>query len=331
MTETITPRNGVAVHGKKLLTPESKNRAAVLKTLAYADLFDYPLRSEEICEGLLACAASLDEVKAALAEWERRGVIEQRQRLFFIRGRGQLVALRELRRQQTRRLLQQHDRLLRLIANFPFVRSVSLSGAGAFENCKAADDIDVFILAAPQRLWLVNTALVILLNLLKKRRTICLNCLIDLDHLRVDERDFFVAHQIAFLRPLSGIEYVRQFQAANNWIYSHLPQRRSGTDGPSVITNLQAGNFRFKRLLEKIFSGRIFDYLERQIFAAYRRRLQRKTAHLSPGWVVVEPGQIKLFTNNHRHRIKEALLRRMQEILQRDFSLEEAEASHVAF
>jgi hypothetical protein len=324
--EKMTPRNGAA-SAKNFFASEKKNgaaiRDAVLKTLTYADLFDYPLHSEEIREGLFDCAASLNEVNEALAEWERRGVIEQHNRLFFIRGRGRIVAVREQRRQQTQRLLQEHAWLLRLVINFPFVRSVSLSGAGAFENCKQADDIDVFILAAPRRLWAVNAALVVLLNLLGKRKTICLNCLLDLDHLRVDDRDFFVAHQIAFLRPLSGIEHFRQFQAANNWIYSYLPQRRHEA-APPPSNHL---SFPLKNFFEKILSSRIFDYFEKLIFIAYRRRLRRKTRHLSKDWIVIEPGQIKLFTNNHRHRIKKALRRRVQEILQRDFALKEVEAS----
>jgi len=316
---------------EKFFAPNAKNgaaiSAAVLKTLAYADLFDYPLRAEEIHDGLFACDASLNEVKAALSDWERCGVIEQRQRFFFIRGRSRVVRIREQRRQHTQRLLQEHAWLLRLIADFPFVRSVSLSGASAFENCKRADDIDVFILAAPRRLWLVNTALVILLNLLRKRKTLCLNCLIDLDHLRLDDRDFFVAHQIAFLRPLSGVKYLRQFQAANNWAYSHLPQRCH--EATELLSDRQRSLL--KTFFEKILFWRIFDYIEKLIFVAYRRRIRRKTAHLRENAVVVEPGQIKLFTNDHRHDIKDALQRRVREISQHDFLPQEVEASHVVF
>jgi len=329
-----TPRNGVAHHHQKLFAPAGKNgaaiREAVLKTLAYADLFDYPLRAEEIHDGLFACDASLTEVDAALSECKRRGVIEQNNHLYFIRGRGQIVAAREQRRQQSRLLLQKNAWLLRLIINFPFVRSLSLSGAMAFENCQKADDIDVFIIAAPRRLWTVFVSLVLLLKLLGKRQTICLNCLLDLDHLRLDESDFFVAHQIAFLRPLSGFEHFNNFQAANAWIYSHLPQRRS--EKP-VKSQHFAERRRAKTLAENFFSARIFDYVERLLFAAYRRRIRRKTTHLNLNEeaVVAAPGQIKLFTNNHRHHIKEALSHRLHEMMRGDSWFEEVEESHVVF
>jgi glycosyltransferase involved in cell wall biosynthesis len=300
---------------------------AVLKTLAYADLFDHPLRLEEIHDGLLDCGATVNEVNDALQDWERRGVIAQSSGLFFLRDRRQLVAVREQRRQQTQALLQKHAWLLRLLVKFPGVRSVSLSGAAAFENCKPADDLDVFIITAPRRLWTVYVALVILLKLIGKRKTICLNCLFDQEHLRLNERDFFVAHQIAFLRPFSGGEYFRQFLLANAWIYSHLPQRRRTAETLAIAPEKSG----WKKFVEKIGAWRLFDHLEKTLFALYRRRIQLKTAHLPGDGVVIQPGQIRLFTNNHRHRIKDALQRRVQEISQHDFLAQEVEASHAVF
>jgi len=300
---------------------------AVLKTLAYADLFDHPLRLEEVHDGLLDCDATVDEVSEALQDWERRGVIAQHNRLRFLRDRRQLVNVREQRRQQTQTLLQKHAWLLRLLVKFPGVRSVSLSGAAAFENCKPADDLDIFIITAPRRLWTIYVALVILLKLIGKRKTICLNCLFDQEHLSLNERDFFVAHQIAFLRPFSGGEYFRQFLLANAWIYSHLPQRRRAAETLTIAPEKSG----LKKVVEKIFAWRLFDYPEKFLFALYRRRIQHKTAHLPGDGVVIQPGQIRLFTNNHRHRLKEALQRRMQEISQHDFLAQEEETSHAVF
>jgi len=330
-------RNGMSHNDKKELpVVHAENdftvRDAVLQTVAYADLFDYPMRAEEICDGLFSCRASLPEVQSALQSWQHDGVIEQDDRLFFVRGRQPILAVREQRRQNTQQLLQKHARLLRLIVNFPFVRSVSLSGAPAFENCKNADDIDLFVLTAPRRLWSVYLSLVVLTKILGKRRTICLNCLLDLEHLNIAERDFFIAHQIAFLRPLSGVEYFQKFQAANGWTAQHLPQRRNGVFSkikPWLATVRE--DSRLKKITEKIWARPIFDLLEKIIFINYRRRIRRKTAHLNSDGIIAQPGQIKLFTNNHRHRIKNALQNLVQKILQPDFLPEEVEERHVAF
>ncbi len=309
---------------------------AVLRTLAYADLFDYPLRAEEVHEGLLDCGASFEDVQGVLEAWESRGVIARTGPLFFIRGRAKIVAVREQRRQHTRRLLQKHAWLLKFVIKFPFVRSVSLSGAAAFENSHHRDDVDVFVITASKRLWSVYTALALLLKLMGKRRLLCLNCLVDLDHLSIDDHDYFVAHQIAFLRPLSGIEHFKKFHAANAWISAHLPQCQSTASAKSLwlgspVAGTPAEKARLKPLLETIWSWRLFDYLERLIFGFYRRRIRRLTKHASAEVIVVEPGQIKLFTNNHRHRLKNALQQRLQQILKAELLEVENETSHTVF
>lgn len=286
---------------------------AVLRTLAYADLFEYPLHLTEVHDGLLDCDATLEEVAAALLHWQTAGVIEQHDGVFFLRDRRRLVDMRVQRRMQTQLLLKKHEWLLRLVTKFPGVRSVSLSGAAAFDNCDEDDDLDVFIIAARRRVWSVYAGLVILLKLLRRRKTICVNCLFDQKHLRVDDRDFFLAHQIAFLRLYSGNEYFRQFQQANGWIYMHLPQRHRPAEEPAAAPHQPA----LQRLAEKFISFPFFDYIETGIYRLYRRRIRMKTMHLREDDVVIHPGQIRLFTNNHRHHLKAALERRLQEIAQR--------------
>jgi hypothetical protein len=217
-----------------------------------------------------------------------------------------------MREQRLRNTAILQRTILRIIMNFPGVRSVSLSGAAAFDNCTPVDDIDVFIITAPHRLWSVYVALVILLKLLGKRKTICLNCLFDEEHLAFNSRDFFVAHQIAFLRLWSGSEPFHQFLSANKWIRSHLPQHRE-TFEPLVRA---AHRSRLQRAAESILHWRVFDVVERTLFVLYHRRIRRKIARLGHDDVVMHLGQIMMFTNNHRYRVKAALERRLRELLQ---------------
>lgn len=336
------PKNGTHNGTPKFLSHTESDWAklddAVLKTLAYADLFGYPLKVEEVHRGLFECAASLAEVQATLQGCKRRGLVQQKGRFFFLRGREKTVEARTQRREYTQQLWQQHARLLRWITRFPFVRSVALSGAMVFENCKHDDDIDLFILTARRRLWSVYLGLVLLLKLLGKRRRVCLNCLLDLDHPEIGARDFFIAHQIVFLRPLCGLEHFHNFQNANAWIDAHFPQGRfrNAHNIPAKFWMPFSGenateNFWLKQGLERMLSGRVFHALERLIFRWYARHIHRVTTHLGSDSVVVQPGQIKLFTNDHRHRIIEALQSRLHELLHNHRAVEEIEESHAVF
>lgn len=312
----IERKNGKARHGG-LASASSLVIAAVLRTLIYADLFDYPLLLQEAHLGLLGCAARLEEVNAALGLLQRRRLISRTGDSWHLHERHAIVAERRRRREHTRKLWQQNARVLRFVSRFPFIKNAALSGASSFENCQATDDIDLFIIADGRRLWLTYAALVIILKVLGKRRLICLNYLIGHENLTIPpgrDRDFFVAHQIAFLRPLRGREVFQKFFRANRWIHQYLPQTASQCPAPPAGLPIADENSSFaQRAIEGFFGLRFFDILERTIYRLYSRRITRLAGHLGPEAVEVSPTRIKLFTNNYRHRLSEILERRFAE------------------
>ena len=286
--------------------------AAILRTVVYADLFDYPLRLEEIHRGLLGHAASLEEVKQALAGAGLAPYLQQHAGHYFLRGKAATVSSRRIREQTSSELLRRHRRLLRLVGRFPFVRGAALSGAAAFRNCVARDDLDLFLIVHPRRTWLVYTALALLLKLLRKRRLLCLNYLYGKPNLTVAERDFFVAHQIAFLQPISGNGLFRAFLQENGWVRTYLPQAE-------IIEQAWARRFtvpprsRLQRALEAVLGLRLFDALEAHAYRWYGAHIRRLTRHL-PDSVRVEKDRIMLFTNDHKTRALERFRKRLQEV-----------------
>ncbi|MDZ7269393.1 MAG: glycosyltransferase family 4 protein [candidate division KSB1 bacterium] len=306
-------RNGMAAFA---MTPERMRvvAEAALRTLAYADLFDYPLARAEIHEGLPGVRATPVEVAAALQFLHQHGLIAESCGFFFLADRRHLPELRAERRELSRHLLQRHRRILARISKFPFVRTVALSGALAFENGRADDDIDLFLIVDSRRLWTVYAGLVLFTKLLGKRRIICLNCLVGHRHLAWPERDFFIAHQIVHLLPLSGTAMLRRFMAANAWCRTFLPQAggRRRLAHPLATAAASAPPARLQRLMEAVLALAPFDQLERLVFMFYRRRIQRRTQNLPAGAVTAQAGCILLFTNDHRFRLRTKLEARLQ-------------------
>ncbi len=304
-------------HASSPVAPHSLSLAAAIKkTLAYSDLFDYPLTAKEIHHGLLEHAAT---PLAVLHELERlcaAGEIATRQNYYCLPGREHGVELRERRRRTSEKILQSYSGVLRLIKNFPFIRTVALSGTLAFQNAKGDDDLDLFVIVERGRLWTVYFSLVLLLKALGRRRAVCLNCLLDTAHLAITDRDFFVAHQIVFLRPLGGVESLRTFQQANAWCAQYLPQMATAPNPftAAEIEDAARARSRWRKALETVWRWRAFDVIETMIFNRYRRRIRRLTPHLNAQAVVAEAGQIKLFTNNHRFHIQRRLEQRLQKM-----------------
>jgi hypothetical protein len=153
---------------------------ALLRGLAYADLHDYPLTTDEV----IALAAP--EPGVTRAATERPIVARTDARLHALASVGWLhgdstawalraeVAHDGARRRadaltKTRQLIARHEALVRVFRATPFVRFIGLSGDAAFGWSRAADaDVDLFILSAPGRLWTATLAVKLLLRLTGK-------------------------------------------------------------------------------------------------------------------------------------------------------------------
>jgi len=305
---------------------------AMQRTLAYSDLFNYPLTAQEIHYGLIEHTATYAEVRHELEELCAAGEITQHEGFFCLPGREACIDIRARRQRASAQTLRRHNASLRLIKNFPFIRGVALSGALAFQNAEAEDDLDLFLIVAPGRLWMVYFGLVLLMKAMGRRREVCLNCLIDSAHLAIAERDFFIAHQITFLRPLSGGEQLRDFFRVNEWCARYLPQSEPAARITTAVYAEDAARARkrWRKMLESFLRWRLFDAVESLIFKLYRRRIRGLTQHLHAQAIVAEPGQIKLFTNNHRFRLQQRLEQRVQELQEYKTLVIEEEHNHYA-
>src|SRR5438132_2265507 len=75
--------------------PASQVEQAAIRAVAYADVFDYPLRAFEVHRYLHGTAATLEATEAALARCTAPGgALSHRDGCYMLRGRESLVAVR---------------------------------------------------------------------------------------------------------------------------------------------------------------------------------------------------------------------------------------------
>jgi len=208
---------------------------AILRTLAYADVFDYPLTSEELYRFLIAdesCSYSdFEKVLLRVAANDKR--IEKNKEHFFLEGRGKIVATRKRRESWNRKKSNFAEKVAGILRLIPWIKLIGLTGALAMNNAKEEDDIDLLIITVPNRLWLTRGLVVSFLRLAriyrrpgKIKNKICPNMLLDEKHLAMSkkERDLFSAHEVLQMKPLwqRGRTYQR-FLKANQWYKEFLP------------------------------------------------------------------------------------------------------------
>jgi hypothetical protein len=288
------------------VTPTHEQELAVLRSVIYASLFDYPLTLEQLHQALVGVRAD----KELIVRWWRssgllQAAIEYRDGLFFPAGRGDLLATRSRREIVSRELLDRDRRILSMVSRMPFVRMVALSGSLAHLNAEGAADLDLFVITAPGRVWSVTLAVLVLSRLCGWRQHICLNYVISERAMQITPEDLFVANQIIHLRPVFGGDVFQRFVKSNGFVRTFYPNFELKCDFASSRRAVTTA-------VERVLSLGPSQLGERIARALYGWHLRRKAATWrSRDQVRLEPECLKLHTSSHRSRTLEKFERAM--------------------
>ena len=206
---------------------------AILRTLAYADVFDYPLTFEELHRFLIGSKVSPKRLKIFVNRQSL--IIGHRDGFYFLPGREKIVSLRQKREQWSQEKMKIAGRAAGWLKLIPWIKMVAVTGALAMNNSGQDDDVDFLIVVARGRLWLTRFLTVLLIELVTRRRRpgdreiknkICLNMFLDEAHLKIPkkEQNLFTAHEVCQLKPIWQRDGVyQQFVKENQWLKRFLP------------------------------------------------------------------------------------------------------------
>jgi len=193
--------------------------------VAYSDIFDYPLTAAEIHRYLMEAPTTFDEVNRILTGGRLvPRFLSSSEGFYSIPGREEIVETRRQRSEQSREVWKRAFRFGRIIASLPFVRMVAVTGELAMDNVGPYSDIDYFIVTEPGRLWLTRLMVVAVVRCAGTRGPeICPNFLLSDQALELDDRNFYTAHEVAQMVPISGLETYRRLRGLNPWVEQYLP------------------------------------------------------------------------------------------------------------
>jgi len=281
---------------------------AVVRTVAYAALFQAPIRLEDLQRALMDVALGKDELMTCLQRpYVRQRVTVTEDGFVHMRGQEACLVLNAIRREHTRRLMERHAGAMRAVAAFPFVRLAGVSGACAHENA-TDEDVDVFLVAREGRAWFTYLGLVLLSRWLGVRRTLCLNYVLDETALALRERDRFTASEMVSMRPRAGRDTYRRFLGANAWAAERYPNFFAGQGREAEAQPEVGGPPWLERLLD-LGPAPLLELLSRRLLGWHLRR----KAHGRPG-VVLSPSCLKLHTQDHAPHLNSAYDQRLFEL-----------------
>ena len=234
-------------------------KTAVLKTLAYSDIFDYPLRISEIKQYLIGFQLD-DPSTLSLLFTDYHGntdyhggknglsrkkltQIGERNGYFFLQGREKIVPLRQKREKISQEKIQRAKEILGILKVVPFIKMAAVTGAAAAGNADEKSDIDVLIVTQKKRMWLARMLAILVLEIKRVRRRpdppssrrtaglqkvykdkICLNMFVSEENLELPHKDLFTANEFVRMKVIWEKENTyKKFVKANGWVRKYLP------------------------------------------------------------------------------------------------------------
>lgn len=219
-------------------------RQNILATLVYYDIFDFPLKAEEIFDclinfkhlgmnPLLTTHYSLLTVTQELDQLILDRAVGLREGYYFLFDCEYVVPLRIKRERIANRKWRIARRAVWWMRILPYVRAVFASGSLAMRNTDELSDLDILIVIKHGRIWLTRLLITGLLSLLRVCRhgrdkiapdKICLNHYITDQSLHISYRSIYTAQTYNNLVPIfvSDWRFIDDFKKTNTWVQDYV-------------------------------------------------------------------------------------------------------------
>ena len=272
-----------------LQTQASTSRKEILATIRLAHHFDSAF-SREQAYAFLRIPMPRKEFDRLLKEMISAGIVFENDGLFFRNA----VQSRNQRRSWSKVHFQRFRPQLETLLGIPGIRFAALTGANAFESCLEKDDVDLFFITAPRRLWITYLTLVLFTKWKGLRPTICINYLVDEENLYLDQQDYFTAVQIYQMIPLCHAQLGLRLLDANPWIFKFLPNATHSINQQQQYYLRKHGNN------WPILLNPFWDSINLLIAKFYHKRLSAKYPEAIGKGLQLRSGLAKLNRNDHR-------------------------------
>ena len=240
---------------------DTKKESSVLKTLAYFDIFDYPIPSSEIRK---FCGQKLteDECIIAITELVTPGYIFKLDEYYSLWDNITIAEKRRRGNEQAKLLFPKAMSIGAFLYKFPYVRGVAISGSLSKDFADEKGDIDFFILTKANRLWVARTFMHLFKKLtyvFGKQHSYCMNYYLDETSLEITEKNIYTATEIKTLVPVAGSKTLELFFAKNSWTNEWLPNFQISRG--KIVDREPAGKRFFEWLLNNRLGESMDNYL----------------------------------------------------------------------
>jgi hypothetical protein len=294
----------------------------IYATMAYFDIFDFPLTIEEIGKYLLWANADRNELWTFL---NNDPGIQRYGDFYFFKGRRAIVDVRRDREEVSERFWKKVRRFVPLVQFVPFIRMAAVCNTLAINNAARDSDIDLFVVAKSGRLFFARTLLTLMFGLLGVRRhgkkvagRFCLSFYVtdenlNLENIRLGSDDIYLPFWLVTMKPLYGRETYEKLLAENGWIKKYFPRPMEKCEFWMENRSLKA----IARVKEKVWEGKMGNRIEAWLAAMQYKRYHRNIKKLGPeASVIVSEKMLKFHNVDRRSQYAQRFRQRFEEMME---------------
>lgn len=301
-------------------------KQAVLATLAYFDIFEYPLTKEELTRYLFKLEPDAHHIEVMAKESKR---IRRRGSYYQLAESEDRITTRHERELIAKRFWQCVEKYRWIFQVTPFIRLVAVCNTLAINNTKHESDIDLVVITQSKRLFTTRLLLTILLHILGVRRhgkkiagKFCLSFFAAENQLVAEEiakkpYDIYLAYWLQTLQPIAGNKkvYEELLEQNSEWLKQFFAGRplynmHHFKETPRFLGRIQIA-------LEKILSSRWGERLEKKLahWQLSRAQKKRKELNVDDSDIVITPTLLKFHNIDRRNEIFKAWAKKVEEVL----------------
>lgn len=250
-----------------------KLKLAIKKTVAYADIFNYPLTMTEIRKWLVGFKIDSQiknqYIKAIIS---RLPQLDFQKGYLFFKGKENLITLRQHKKIYSEGKLKIASEIISWLKRLPFIEFIGITGTLSMHNASIDDDIDLFIITSKHRLWISRFLVTFFVEFTGRRRhpedhfvsnKICLNMFLSEKYLSVFKKrqNIFIAHEILQIKPLYDKDNTfKKLLTANQWVQKYLPNAWNDFYQKEQIINQKNNDSQAKTKAQLSLNNRIGNY-----------------------------------------------------------------------
>lgn len=296
---------------------------AILRTVLYFDIFEYPLTATEIWKYLYRpeLPESERDLMTIIEVLQRSDYLRERLTLvegfYCRRGRESIIPERKRKNDRVDHQMRKTLRMVRWLRIFPWVRMIGIISSLPLGNVKQGSDIDLFIVAKKDTIWLTRLWVAGFLKILRqrpdtkeKKDRFCLSFFVTEDALDVSRASFghddiVFQYYILSIMPLyDPTRIYERFLEANAWLKKYVPNGFF----PQIPVK-QVGRPRWLALLHwfidsatwPFFNGRLSDWycnLQLRILPQNLKAIANIDTR-----VIISDQMLKFHDKDNRHQI----------------------------